>query len=253
MWDGCSSAGTEIVWEWECCIVNLIIILLWRNIRELVSSPPPQASDQSVDHVWPGRVGMRPGQPSVSRIDNEPGVAPADCRVDTSHTLQTPDTTLQCCSQLLQILAHTHISTASPAVQSTPGIIIQETRGHHSRDVRRLLISFPWPNWWHLPRAVTRHQASGARSLSSLSLLHHHSHHHSALRLPLNTRIPIIKHLPSSSWGWLTPACNYKIGSQDDRKSSTNQNLNRSFKRQNGTVLISPPTILSHHTIVSLW
>ena len=39
------SWDSEIVWEWECCIVNLIIILLWRNIRELAQA--------SVDHVWP--------------------------------------------------------------------------------------------------------------------------------------------------------------------------------------------------------
>ena len=68
--------------------------------------------------------------------------------------------------------------------ESTPGIIIQETIGHQSRDVRRLLILFPWPNWvpelsWHLPRATD--QSSGhcvVITVSVASSPHHHSHHH---------------------------------------------------------------------------
>lgn len=147
---------SEIVWEWECCIVNLIIILLWRNIRELVSAGV-RASDQSVDHVWPSFAGPEPrDETEPARIDNEPGVATAECAeptVDTSHTADTRHwhPALQCCSQLLQITLHTHITRADTAVRVRrvhPGrIIIQETIGHQSRDVRRLFILFPWPNW----------------------------------------------------------------------------------------------------------
>ena len=176
---------SEIVWEWECCIVNLIIILLWRNIRELVSSAV-QASDQSVDHVWPSFAGLSWDETEPARIDNEPGVATAECRANSWYIThcrhQTP--VLQCCSQLLQI-------TPAPYSHYCRGqstgiiIIIQQTRG----DVRRQLISFPWPN----SGDICHWPVSGGRSLSSLSLSY------SSLSLSLSDMSKSSSNLSSSS------------------------------------------------------
>ena len=194
---------------------------------------------------------MRPecgDQPRL--IDNEPGVSTAEeCAGQQliHHTLQTPDTS----AAVLQSATADNPEwglTSADAPYSTditrcsiltlpwslqrPGIIIQQTIGHHRGDVRRLFISFPWPN----SGDICHWPVSGGRSLSSLSLLHHHSHHCTeAPILIINTRITLIlyrgpHHLPFSFWGWLTPASNYKIGSQDDIMSSTNQNLDHSFK-----------------------
>lgn len=231
---------SEIVWEWECCIVNLIIILLWRNIRELVSAGV-RASDQSVDHVWPSFAGPEPrDETEPARIDNEPGVATAECAeptVDTSHTADTRHwhPALQCCSQLLQITLHTHITRADTAVRVRrvhPGrIIIQETIGHQSRDVRRLFILFPWPNW------VPELMLTSAPSLWPVlrSLWCHHCLYCITLIIIILDWESLLLRLSSSCHSHSLAdghqqACNYKIGSQDDRKSSTNQNLDRSFK-----------------------
>ena len=237
---------SEIVWEWECCIVNLIIILLWRNIRELVSSAV-QASDQSVDHVWPSFAGPSWDETEPARIDNEPGVATAECRANSWYIThcrhQTLAPGLQCCTQLLQITLHTHIT--EPTLQ------------HRVRRVHRGLLSFRrqlairaemWGGCLFYFRDQTESRSWAdicpepltsppVTVVSSLSLLHHH------IIIIIITLIIIL------DWGSLSlsssfhshsltdghqQACNYKIGSQDDRKSSTNQNLDRSFKGKAG-------------------
>ena len=182
-------------------------------------------------------------------INNEPGVATAECAEPTVDTSHTADQTLQCCSQLLlQITGetpyshypeseNTHCSTLlqRERVESTLGIVIQETIGIWAEMWGGCFILFPWPNWVQSADDICPIYWPVLRSLITVTSSHSSSHHY---------------YYPALA---IRKACNYKIGSQDDRKSSTNQNLNRSFKRQNGTVLISPPTILSHHTIVSLW
>ena len=188
-------------------------------------------------------------------INNEPGVATAECAEPTVDTSHTADQTLQCCSQLLlQITGetpyshypeseNTHCSTLlqRERVESTLGIVIQETIGIWAELRCEAAALFYFRDQTE-SRALMTSALSTDQSSGHCLLLHHHSHSsHSSSHHYYYPALAIRK------------ACNYKIGSQDDRKSSTNQNLNRSFKRQNGTVLISPPTILSHHTIVSLW
>ena len=71
-----------------------------------------------------------------------------------------------------------------------------------------------------------------------------HIYHHSVLRLS-SLAILILR---------LTDKSNYKMGSQDDRKSSTNQNLDHSFlgKMVLKMVLI-PGHIFSHCYCLSVW
>ena len=177
-------------------------------------------------------------------INNEPGVATAECAEPTVDTSHTADQTLQCCSQpLLQITRETPYShypehTAAHYCRESgeyTGDCHSGDNWHLSWDVRRLLYfisvtKLSPENWWHLPYLLTSPPVT-----VSLTSSHSSSHHY---------------YYPALA---IRKACNYKIGSQDDRKSSTNQNLDRSFKRQNGMVLISPPILFSHKTIVSLW
>lgn len=94
-------------------------------------------------------------------INNEPGVATAECAEPTVDTSHTADQTLQCCSQLLlQITGetpyshypeseNTHCSTLlqRERVESTLGIVIQETIGIWAEMWGGCFILFPWPNW----------------------------------------------------------------------------------------------------------
>ena len=232
---------SEIVWEWECCIVNLIIILLWRNIRELVSAGV-QASDQSVDHVWPGQSrGMRRSQPGsiMSRVWRLQSVQSQQL---IHHTLQTPDTgtrarpaaVLQSATADNPPYSHYSSRHCSQSAESTP------REDYHSGD--------NWPSEQRCEAAVyfisvtkLSPRADGdicpepltsppVTVVSSLSLLRQFT----LIIITLDwgsllLRLSSFCHSHSLADGH-QQACNYKIGSQDDRESSTNQNLDRSFK-----------------------
>ena len=182
-------------------------------------------------------------------INNEPGVATAECAEPTVDTSHTADQTLQCCSQpLLQITRETPYSHYLESENTHCSTLLQrEWRVHWGLSFRRQLASElrceAAALFYFRDQTESRELMTSALSTDQSSghclLLHHLTHH---------LTIIIIQHLLA-----IRQACNYKIGSQDDRKSSTNQNLDRSFKRQNGMVLISPPILFSHKTIVSLW
>ena len=102
-------------------------------------------------------------------INNEPGVATAECAEPTVDTSHTADQTLQCCSQpLLQITRETPYShypehTAAHYCRESgeyTGDCHSGDNWHLSWDVRRLLYfisvtKLSPENWWHLPYLLT--------------------------------------------------------------------------------------------------
>ena len=133
-------------------------------------------------------------------INNEPGVATAECAEPTVDTSHTADQTLQCCSQLLlQITGetpyshypeseNTHCSTLlqRERVESTLGIVIQETIGIWAELRCEAAALFYFRDQTE-SRALMTSALSTDQSSGHWLLLHHLTHH---------LTIIIIQHLP---------------------------------------------------------
>lgn len=135
-------------------------------------------------------------------INNEPGVATAECAEPTVDTSHTADQTLQCCSQLLlQITGETPYSHYPESENTHCSTLLQRESGeytgdchsgdnwHLSRDVRRLLYfisvtKLSPERWWHLPYLLTSPPVTVYCYIITLTHLTHH------------LTIIIIQHLP---------------------------------------------------------